>query len=275
MEVCFNGQFFSADAPLVSVQNRSYKWGDGVFETIKVFRGKMLLEDLHAERLFSSLKLIGIEKSEQLAKNNLITQVLELCRRNNCLSSARVRLAVFRNDNNTTGYSIEAIPLEESINQWQEAGQAIVLYPFARKSMDAFATLKSANFLPYVLAQRYAVERGVDDAIVLNAANHLCDSSKANLFLIREKNLYTPALHQGCVNGVMRRVVLQQAKQLGFRLHQEEMTEDDLLAAEDVFLTNAIQIIRWVSKYKNVTYTNTQTRQLFEAVTATIFRGLC
>jgi branched-chain amino acid aminotransferase len=141
--------------------------------------------------------------------------------------------------------------------------------------MDAFSNLKSANFLPYVLAQRYAAERGVDDAVVLNAANHLCDSSKANLFCVNGKNLYTPALHQGCINGVMRRVVLQEAKQLGFRLHQDEVKEEDLVTAEEVFLTNSIQIIRWVKAYKNVTYGHTRTRQLFEAVTATIFRRLC
>jgi branched-chain amino acid aminotransferase len=275
MEVCFNGQFFLADAPLLPVQNQSYKWGDGVFETMKVFRGKLLLEELHTERLFSSLQLLGIEWSIQVTRENLAIKVLELCRRNNCLSSARIRLAVFRNDDNTAGYSIEAIPLDEKVNQWQDDGMVISLYPYARKSMDAFSNLKSANFLPYVLAQRYAAERGVDDAVVLNAANHLCDSSKANLFCINGKNLYTPALHQGCVNGVMRRVVLQEAKQLGFRLHQDEVKEEDLVAAEEVFLTNAIQIMRWVKAYKNVTYVHTQTRQLFEAVTATIFRGLC
>jgi branched-chain amino acid aminotransferase len=275
MEVCFDGQFFPAETPLLPVQNRSYKWGDGVFETAKVFRGKLLLEDLHAERLFSSVNLLGIKRPDHFTQNTIVAQVLEVCRRNNCLSSARVRLAVFRNDYNTLGFSIEAMPLEESINQWKNDGLTIALYPYARKSMDAFANLKSANFLPYVLAQRYAAEAGVDDALVLNAGNHLCDSSKANLFCFRNKNLYTPALHQGCVNGVMRRVVLEEAKRLGFRVHQDILDEEDLLTADEVFLTNAIQIIQWVKTYKAVRYTHTQTQVLFEAVTATIFRGLC
>jgi branched-chain amino acid aminotransferase len=115
----------------------------------------------------------------------------------------------------------------------------------------------------------------MDDAIVLNAQNLLCDSSKANLFLINGNKLSTPALHQGCVNGVMRRVVLEAAKKSGFRLHQEELSEEDLLTANEVFLTNAIQIIRWVKSYKQQQYTCTQTRKLFEVVSATIFRGLC
>lgn len=275
MQVCFNGEFFSADVPLLPVQNRSYKWGDGVFETAKVFRGRLLLESLHFERLWASLRLLGMEAGKVFTQDNLVAQVLELCRLNDCLDNARIRLAVYRQDDDSVGYSIEAVALDEQINHWQENGLAIVLYPFARKSMDAFASLKSANFLPYVLAQRYAAEKGVDDAIVLNTQNFLCDSSKANLFLLRGNNLYTPALHQGCINGVMRRVVLEECKKLGYRVFQDEVEESHLLAADEVFLTNAIQIIRWVRQYKTASYKCRHTQKIFEAVSATIFRSFC
>ena len=275
MNVCFNGLFYPADTPLLPVQNRSYKWGDGVFETMKVFRGKLLLEEYHFERLFSSLRLLQIGCSETFTQTNLVAQMLQLCQQDHCLEHARVRLEVYRTEENKTGYSIEAIPLEAQESQWEENGLEVVLYPFARKSMDAFANLKSANFLPYVLAQRYAAERGADDALVLNAQNRLCDSSRANLFLVKGKTIYTPALHQGCVNGVMRRVVMQEAKKLGFRLHSDEVEEEQLLAADEVFLTNAIQMIRWVASYKNASYDCRQTRLLFEAVRTTIFHGLC
>jgi branched-chain amino acid aminotransferase len=275
MQVCFNGDFFPADAPLLPVQNRSFKWGDGVFETAKVFRGRLLLEELHFERLGASLRLLGMEAGKKFTKDSLVAQVMELCRLNDCLELARIRLAVYRQEDNSIGYSIEAVPLPEQINHWQEEGLAIVLYPFARKSLDVFDSLKSANFLPYVLAQRYAAEKGVDDAIVLNAQNFLCDSSKANLFLLRGKNLYTPALHQGCVNGVMRRVVLEECKKLGYRVFQGEVEESHLLTADEVFLTNAIQIIRWVRRYKTANYHCSQTQKIFEAVSATIFRRFC
>lgn len=275
MNVCFNGGFYPSDAPLLPVQNRSYKWGDGIFEAMKVFRGKLLLEELHFERLFVSLRLLQINRREELSQNTLVANLLQLCERNSCLHHARVRLAVFRTEDKIAGYTIEATPLDESINQWQEQGLELALYPYARKSMDAFANLKSANFLPYVLAQQYAAEKGADDALVLNAQNRLCDSSRANLFLVKGKNIYTPALHQGCVNGVMRRVVIEEAKRLGYRLHQDEVDEQQLLAADEVFLTNAIQIMRWVQSYKEANYTCTQTRKLFDAVSATVFQGLC
>src|SRR5207249_3239252 len=119
--------------------------------TMKVFCGQLLLEDFHFERLLISLQLLQIEKTKGFEPSVLVAKILDLCVLNNCLNCARVRLAVYRNEDNSTGYIIEAIPLDDTINQWQERGQTIVLYPYARKSMDAFANLKSANFLPYVL----------------------------------------------------------------------------------------------------------------------------
>ena len=275
MEVCFNGAFFSAGTPLLPVQNRSYKWGDGLFETMKLYKAKLLLESLHFERMFTSLKLLGIEKEKSFTQEKLVSEIRELSERNQCLQNARIRLAVFRNEENKTEYSIEALPLEDSANEWQADGQVIVLYPYARKSIDAFAGIKSANYLPYLMAHRYAAEQKADDALVLNSNNRLCDASKANLFIIKEKTLYTPALHQGCINGVMRRVVLHEAKRLGLRVHQDEVSEEALLNADEVFLTNAIQILRWVKAYKNKTYECTQTRLLYNVVRATIFHGLC
>lgn len=275
MTVCFNGAFYSAGTPLLTVQNRSYKWGDGVFETMKVFNGKLLLEDLHFERLFLSLRMLQIETAATFTTSRLAGDVLQLCRANGCPEHARIRLAVFRTEDNAAAYTIEASPLDEMINQWPNDGLELVLFPYARKSMDAFANLKTANFLPYVLAQRFAAERKADDALVLNAQNFLCDSSKANLFLVKGKNVYTPALHQGCVNGVMRRVVIDEVKKLGFRLHAAEVEETQLLTADEVFLTNAIQTIRWVRAYKGVSYDCMQTRKIFAAVGATIFGELC
>ena len=271
MKVCFNGEFYAADAPLLTVQNRGFKWGDGLFETMKVYDGRLLLEPLHFERLFVGLKLLQVEISERFSAVKLVQEILALCAENNCLDSARIRLAVYRNEDNLASYSIEALSLDKKSNQWSEEGQTVCLYPYARKSMDAFANVKSANYLPYVLAQKFAAEKGVDDSLLLNAANFLCDSSKANIFLVKGSTVYTPALHQGCVSGVMRRVVMEEVKKLGYRLHHDEVSEEDLLRADEVFLTNAIQIIRWVKHYKNATYGCEKTKQIFDAVAASIF----
>jgi branched-chain amino acid aminotransferase len=275
MKVCFNGEFFPVSQPLFTAQNRSFKWGDGLFETMKFHQGRLLLADLHFERLFLSLRLLQIECPETFIKTNLLAFIASLCKQNGCVDNARVRLAVYRDELNKAQYVIEAIPLQKQVNEWQEEGLRICLYPYTRKAMDALANVKSANYLPYVLAGKYAAEEGFDDAIVLNAQNLLCDSSKANLFIISGNALWTPALHQGCINGVMRRVVIDQAKSLGYKVRQDEVSEDQLLHAEEVFLTNAIQMVRWVKTYRERTYNSAKTRKIFDAVSSTIFSSSC
>lgn len=277
MKVCFNGAFYPDNAPLLTVQNRGFKWGDGCFETAKVFSGELLLADLHFERLFISLQLLQIALPQDFTQPLLVQKILLLCAENDCLPCARVRLAVYRDEGEgaKAGYTIEAVPLDEGVNAWQPDGQTLCLYPYARKSMDAFANIKSANYLPYILAQRFAFEKGADDALVLNTANFLCDSSKANVFLIKGDTVYTPALHQGCVSGVMRRLVVEETKKMGYRTKHDEVSETDLLAADEVFLTNAVQIIRWVQRYKTATYTCGKTAEIFAAVSATLFSSSC
>ena len=135
---------------------------------MKICKGRLLLQELHFERLLSSLKLLRIQTDDSFTKETLVGNIIELCRQNSCSNSARIRLAVFRKGDNTTGYSIEAIPLSETTNDWNEDGLNIALYPHGRKAIDAFANLKSANFLVYVLAGRYAIENSLDDCLVLN-----------------------------------------------------------------------------------------------------------
>jgi branched-chain amino acid aminotransferase len=271
MNICFNGGFFDADAPVITAQNRSFKWGDGLFETMKVVNGKLLLESLHFERMFISLQLLQMELSPNFTQEKLVQNIIALCTKNSCTNCARIRLHIFRNEDNSTGYLIEAFPLDEIINEWQAEGQVLVLYPYARKSIDAFANIKSANFLPYVLTQKFAIENGADDGIILNSQQFVCDSSKANIFFVKDDEIFTPALHQGCINGVMRRVVIEQVKELGFRLHQGEVKEEQLHEADEMFLTNAIQIIRWVKQYKTSSYGFATTKKIFEAVVNKLF----
>jgi branched-chain amino acid aminotransferase len=267
--VCFNGKFLPKGEPLLTAQNRSFRYGDGLFETIKIYQSRILLEQLHYDRLILGLKMLQIE--DVLIVSELSHLILELSRKNNCMELARVRLAVYRNPENKSEFIIEASPLSKEINQWKENGMTIDLYPYARKSPDAFSNLKTANFLPYVLAEMFAKEKGIDDAIVLNAFNQIADSSKANLFLIKKNEIFTPALHQGCVGGVMRRFLLDELKKNGYRIRQDEISEEDLLNADEVFLTNSIYDIRGVQKFREKTYSYEQTFAIYQKIISPLY----
>jgi branched-chain amino acid aminotransferase len=268
--ICFNGEMIK-DGPVFTAANRGFRYGDGVFETIKLFRGKILMEEFHFDRLFTSLLLLKINVAENFTRENLAKQILELCRLNNCVDSARVRIALYREEANKIGFVIEAFHLDEKANQLNEEGWAITIFPLVRKSCDAFANLKSANYLPYVLADLYAKEKNCEEAIVLNSEDHLCDASKANVFLVIKNEVHTPALHQGCVNGVKRRFIIEELKKQGIAVHQSIIEEKLLLEAEEVFLTNAINDIRWVKRYKDKVYENTFIKQFYLSLFSKVY----
>ena len=203
--------------------------------------------------------------------SSLSSCVKELCEKNDCQNSARVRLAAYRSQQNNAEFVIEALPLDNEINSWNEQGLVIDIYPYARKNADAFSNLKTANFLPYVLAGLFANEKGIDDAIVLNSFNNIADSSKANVFLFRGKEIFTPAMHQGCVSGVMRRFLLDELKKNSYRTRQQEITEQQLIEADEIFLTNSIYDMRWVAKFRDKTYANEHSLSIYKKLIAPIY----
>ena len=156
-------------------------------------------------------------------------------------------------------YIIECRPLNESVNKLNENGLVIDIYPDARKSCNVFSNLKSANFLPYTMAALYAKENKLNDCLLLNNSGNIADATTANLFIIKDGMITTPALSEGCVNGVMRRHLLERLKMenRSFKIRESIITIDNLLHAEEVFLTNAIKGIRWVKRFRENTYGNT------------------
>lgn len=269
--VCFNGRFIAEEEPIFNAQNRSFRYGDGIFETIKVYHKKILFEEYHFERLLLGLQLLHITHSYSTA---LLSQnIVELCKKNNCSELARVRLAIYRSRHNEAEYIIEASSLFKEFVQWNQNGLTIGIYPYARKNTDAFSNLKTANFIPYVLAEKYAKENGMDDAIVLNAFDKLCDASKANIFLIKQKALFTPALHQGCINGVMRKFLIDEIKQMGYPIYQTEISEKELLEADEVFLTNSVYDMRWVKSCKGKNYACDETLLIYQKLLQPLYRA--
>jgi len=267
--ICFNGTFLDSTEPLFNAQNRSFRYGDGLFETMKIVQGKIFFEQFHYERLFLSFKMLQIENI--LDTETLSQMILDLCRRNHCDDCSRVRVAFFRNQQNTVEFVIEAYPLPQQANQWNEKGLTIDLYPYSRKNPDAFSNLKTANFLPYVLAELFAKERGLDDAVVLNTFNCLADSTKANIFLVMNKQIFTPALNQGCIAGIMRRFLLEEFKKNNYRVHQTEISEEQLFIADEVFLTNSIFDIRWVQKFRDKMYSQGEVFSLYQQIISPLY----
>jgi branched-chain amino acid aminotransferase len=240
-----DGKLVKAGQPVLHAQNRGFRYGDGLFETMRWMDGKIRLELYHMERLFKGLSVLGIDP-DSLSEETIHSNISKLVEANKLKRAARVRLSIYRQENNAAGYVVEAFELKTNASSppWRTG-----LYTHARKTTDAFANLKSANFLPYVMATRFAVSNNWDEAFVLNNHGNLADGSRTNVFLIHDSQVTTPALTDGCVNGVMRRHVVNEMKSHGVTLNETAITVKDIETADEIFLTNAIIGIQAVSHF--------------------------
>ncbi|MFN2437910.1 MAG: aminotransferase class IV [Chitinophagaceae bacterium] len=260
--VCFNGDMISKGQAILTADNRGFKYGDGVFETIKWKNDRIILGEYHFDRLFNSLKLIQIN-ADSISSELFEKSISDLCIRNKSNDLARVRLAVYRGKNNKALYLIEAQSLEKEVADWNEKGWTIDLHPYVRKTCDVYANLKTANYLPYVMAELYKQERELDECLILNSSNNICDGSISNIFILNNKVIFTPALSQGCINGVIRRFVIEELKKHNYVLKQGVISVDMLLQADEVFLTNAIRGVKWVKSFREKEYDCTETRNIY------------
>jgi len=272
-----NGKIQTGDKPALLVSNRGYRYGDGLFETIKVINERILLEQYHFERLFSGLTLLQFEIPKLFTAGKLTGEILDLCKKNKCVQRARVRLSVFRGNgglydaDKTLQYVIECWPLDESVNTLNENGLVIDIYPDAIKSCDVFSNLKSANFLPYNMAALFAKENKLNDCLVMNTNGNIADATIANLFFIKGNKIFTPALAEGCVNGVMRKYLLEKLQDAGYEIYQNPVSVADIEYADEIFLSNAINGIRWVKQFRDKIYSNINTVEIYDRIVKRIF----
>jgi branched-chain amino acid aminotransferase len=269
--ICLNGKMLRADRPALIHSNRGFRYGDALFETMKVLDGEIILAKYHFERLFSGLQLLQFKRISSLSRKKISGLIAELCSQNQCSDRGRVRLTVFRGNGSLNDkeenlqYLIEAGSLPPSAIKFNEKGFHIGLYPDAQKSCDVFSNLKSANYLPYVMAAHFAKKNKQNDCLICNVKGQIADATIANIFLVKERMIITPALSEGCVNGVMRRYLLDRLKTSNkFEIREGVVTTNDLKDFDEVFLTNAIYGIRWVRQFENTVYHHSQTVSIYK-----------
>jgi branched-subunit amino acid aminotransferase/4-amino-4-deoxychorismate lyase len=258
----YNDTFYKEGSLIISPDSRSFKYGDGLFETMKVLNRKIQLGVYHFERLFAGMQALQFEIPKHFTAAYLENKIAALCKKNRHNSYTRVRLTVFRGDgglydakDQLPQYIIQTWHMENS-GELNSNGLVIGIYPEARKPCDKFANLKTNNFLPYAMAAVYAKQTGVDDCIILNSYDRICDTTIANIFVIKDNVIYTPALPEGCIAGVMRRFIIDKLRGSEFNVTEKSIPVDEFENADEVFLTNSIRGIRWVKQFGNSTYKN-------------------
>lgn len=267
----YNGEILPADAPLITAGNRGLRYGDGLFETIKVTDGTMPLFQLHMERMLHGLSVLQIELPPSYTPDYIHATIISLCRRNNTLPAARVRVTIIRGNgtlySSSTPYAsviIQSEPLGADYLTLNTTGFTIDVYTEVQKSCDLLANLKSNNYLPYVMAALYCRKLQLNDCLLLNSHGRICDATIANVFWIHNNHIFTPPLSEGGVAGVMRKHLLHELPKAGFAVHEKLCTVASLQAADEIFLTNALYGIRWVHQFGTKIYSNQFIKELYE-----------
>jgi branched-chain amino acid aminotransferase len=273
-----NGKYFSSEEKIINADNQSYRYGDGLFETMKMIKGEILLPEYHFNRLFNGLNILKYNLPKLFTPASLADHIKALAQKNGCEKAARVRLSVSRgrgglyDGDNKLDYIIECMLLNTAVNGLNENGLIIGLFEDAKKSCDLFSNLKSANYLPYVMAAQYAKENKWNDCLILNQYGRVCDATIANIFWVKDGNIFTPPLSEGCVDGVMRRHLMQTGAETADKIQEKICAVSDLENADEIFLTNAIYGIRWVKQFRNKELNNTISKELYSKIINPLFR---
>lgn len=264
-KICFNGLFLDADAPVITAANRGYRYGDGFFETIRVVNNTIPLIVYHKSRIESTVSLLDYSLPNTNNIDTIFEKVLELCSKNNCSNNARVRISFSNGDGSLFDsptplhYLVETWPLKDNSYTFNEAGLEVGIFESIKKSTDKYANIKSSSALLYSVAMRFAKKKIWDDAVILNQKDNIIESTIANIFWIKHKSIFTPPLSEGCVNGVMRRFLMEKLSVV-----EKYGTLNDLQNADEIFLTNAVRGIRWVKGFNQSRFTNKVAFQIFE-----------
>lgn len=255
--VNFNGVITEEELQL-SVSNRSFLYGDGVFETLKVLNNQILFFEDHYFRLLASMRIIRMQIPMSFTLEYLEEQILTLVRKQGVQDSARVRLTVFRNDggyytptDNKVSFVIHASALSVKSYTASETPFEVDLYKDFIVPKQLLSTLKTNNKLIQITASIFAQENELDTCLLINDDKNVIEAAYGNLFMLLNGQLITPPISEGCLNGIMRKQILKLAKELdGIEVLEQPISPFDLQKADELFITNVIVGIQSITKYR-------------------------
>jgi branched-chain amino acid aminotransferase len=196
-------------------------------------------------------------------------KILELCAQSGINEGGRCRLSLDRisggaylPDANEATYYIEVSPYEVNHFELNARGLELDIYQEMKLQKNLLSNFKTKMGLPYVMAALYAKSKGLDDVFLTDYRGQILESSSCNFFIISNGVLYTPSLEEGCLAGTMRMQVINLALANGIKVYESSILPQHLLAADEIFLTNAIRGINWVGGYRTKRYQNNISRKL-------------
>ena len=267
----FNGALQDSDFHM-SFANRSFLYGDGVFETLKIANNKILFWEDHYFRLMASLRIVRMDIPMSFTMEYIEEQILVLVRAMNIHESARVRFTAYRNsggfylpNNNSISFVIQASKLDNLKYNYSPIQFEVDLYKDFIVPKQLLSTLKTTNKITNVTASIFAKENQLDTTLLLNENKNVIEAANGNLFMVTENKLITPPISEGCLNGIMRKQIIAIAKQIdSVTVLESPISPFDLQKADELFITNCIIGIQPITKYRKKEFEVRMAKQLIE-----------
>jgi branched-chain amino acid aminotransferase len=255
----FNGELLLEENVKLSIENRGFKYGDAIFETVKVNNKKVIFWEEHYFRLMASMRMLRMKIPMQFTLEFLEQEILKTVAVLDAADSFRVRLNISRKDGGlytpTTNEIDYLIDVKENTYQTKESYSVDVFKDFYNYS-GLLSTIKTNNRMINTLASIYAKENDLDNCVLINEKKGVVEVTNANIFILKGNVVKTPALTEGCIKGVVRSKIIDiLSKNEEFTIEETNISPFEIQKADEVFITNAIIGIQAVTGYKKKTFT--------------------
>jgi branched-chain amino acid aminotransferase len=267
----FNGTLYPETQTFLESSNRGLQYGDALFETLKVSGGKILFWEDHYFRLMASMRILRMEIPMNFTLEFLEEEVFKTLGATAPLSKTfRVKLLVWRQtggkytpQNREVEYLIGAEEIDSPFYTLNDSFYEIELFKDHYITSGLLSTLKSNNRVINVLGSIYAEENDYANCLLLNEKKQVVEALNGNIFLVNGYKIKTPPLGDGCLNGILRKQIIAILGQMpDYILDESSVSPFELQKADEIFITNVIQGIRPVSKYRKKEYSNNVAKEL-------------
>ncbi len=260
--VYHNGEWMNEGIPQLQLSERFVRVGDSFFETILVESSVALWLGKHYERVCHTARVLQMDFEMSFHE---FCEIVTLLIKRNALSSARVRIVFYRKGEGaylSNSNKVGVIATIETYLASVEFNLQLGVFDTIKKPINLLSNLKSSNSLLYILAAKFANENVFSDSLILNEKGHVCETSNANIFVLKNGKIITPPLTEGCVAGVARAVILEV-----FDVVEQPILLAELLEAEAVFIANSLKGLAAVKSIADKEFQQTgisSLQQIFE-----------
>lgn len=269
--VNFNGTLVEQDSNILT-NNRAFLYGDAVFETVKILNSKILFLEDHYFRLMASMRIVRMEIPMNFTMEYFEEQIMSVVSQNSLSHCSRARITVFRNDGgyylpktNSVSFLVHASGIDNAYYSFDEKEYEVDLFKDFYVTKQLLSSIKTTNRILNIAASVFADENGLDNCLLLNDSKNIVEAIQGNFFMLIGNKLMTPPVSEGCLNGIMRKQVLNLAREIeGVEVVEEILSPFDLQKADELFITNVIKGIQPVTKYRKKNFKVEMSKKLLE-----------